>query len=189
MVVSNLSPRIGAQHPFGTDTHYRRAGSPRVLRGVSALFGLLVVGGGCDAAQDSTPGSLSVAVLSPPPASVRQEESRMLMTVGARRFAVTLSDNAAARTFAAQLPLTLDMGELNGNEKHAELPTPLPAKASRPGTIREGDLMLYGADTLVVFYATFTSSYSYTRLGRVDDPAGLSQALGPGAVRVLFSKD
>jgi hypothetical protein len=49
--------------------------------------------------------------------------------------------------------------------------------------------MLYGADTLVVFYSTFDSSYSYTRLGRVNDPAGLAQALGRRGVRVVFSKD
>jgi hypothetical protein len=113
----------------------------------------------------------------------------MWMTVGDHRFAITLTDNAAARAFAAQLPLRLDMRELNGNEKHAELPTALPANASRPGTIRNGDLMLYGTKTLVVFYATFNSSYSYTRLGRVDDPAGLSQALGRRSVRVVFSSD
>ena len=113
----------------------------------------------------------------------------MWMTIGERRFAITLSDNAAARAFAAHLPLTLDMSELNGNEKHGELPKALPANTIRPETIRNGDLMLYGSDTLVVFYLTFNSSYSYTRLGRVDDPDGLSQALGPGGVRVLFSKD
>jgi hypothetical protein len=113
----------------------------------------------------------------------------MWMTVGERRFAITLADNAAARAFVAQLPLTLNMSELNGNEKHADLPKALPANASRPGTIRNGDLMLYGTDTLVVFYLTFNSSYAYTRLGRVDDPAGLAQALGPGGVRVVFSKD
>ena len=77
----------------------------------------------------------------------------MWMTVGERRFAITLSDNAAARAFAGQLPLTLDMSELNGNEKHAELREALPADASRPGTIQNGDLMLYGTNTLVVFYA------------------------------------
>ena len=103
----------------------------------------------------------------------------MWMTAGEHRFAITLTDNAAARAFAAQLPLTLEMSELNGNEKHAELPKPLPAHASRPGTTRSGDLMLYGADTLVVFYLTFQSSYSYTRLGRVDDPSELPRALGP----------
>ena len=133
------------------------------------LFSLLVPGAGAVSAQP--------------------EELRMWMTVGERRFAVTLTDNAAAHAFAAQLPLTLDMSELNGNEKHADLPKPLPANASRPGTIRNGDLMLYGADTLVVFYLTFQSSYSYTRLGRVDDPSDLARTLGPRGVRVLFSKD
>ena len=111
----------------------------------------------------------------------------MWMTVGERRFAITLTDSPAARAFAAQLPLTLDMAELNGNEKHVDLPKALPTNASRPGTIRSGDLMLYGSDTLVVFYLTFDSSYSYTRLGRVDDPAGLAQALGRRSVRVVFS--
>ena len=133
------------------------------------LFSLLVPGAGAVSAQP--------------------EDLRMWMTVGERRFAVTLSDNAAAHAFAALLPLTLDMSELNGNEKHANLPKPLPANASRPGTIRNGDLMLYGADTLVVFYLTFQSSYSYTRLGRVDDPSDLARTLGPRGVRVLFSKD
>ncbi len=113
----------------------------------------------------------------------------MWMSVGERRFAITLADNAAARAFSAQLPLTLNMAELNGNEKYASLPKALPAKASRPGTIRDGDLMLYGADTLVVFYLTFDSSYSYTRLGRIDDPAGLAAALGKRDVRIVFSKD
>ncbi|MDX6008300.1 cyclophilin-like fold protein [Cupriavidus necator] len=113
----------------------------------------------------------------------------MWMTVNERRFAITLADSAAARAFAALLPLTLDMSELNGNEKYVSLPQALPTNASRPGTIRNGDLMLYGSDTLVVFYLTFDSSYSYTRLGRVDNAAGLAQALGRDGVRVVFTQD
>ena len=113
----------------------------------------------------------------------------MWMTIGERRFSITLEDNEAARGFAALLPLTLEMPDLNGNEKHVKLPKALPAKASRPGTIRNGDLMLWGADTLVVFYLTFTSPYAYTRLGRVDDPAALPQVLGPGQVRIVFTKN
>jgi hypothetical protein len=155
------------------------------LRVLLALFAVV----GCEARQDSPSGAPAVTAADASPASMRQEESRMWMTVGERRFAITLTDNAAASAFAAQLPLTLDMSELNGNEKHADLPKPLPANANRPGTIRNGDLMLYGADTLVVFYLTFQSSYSYTRLGRVDDPTDLPQALGPRGVRVLFSRD
>jgi hypothetical protein len=134
-------------------------------------------------------GLLAIAVTEAAPASGKAEESRMWLTVGERRFALTLTDNAAARAFAALLPLTLEMSDLNRNEKHASLPKALPTDASRPGTIRNGDLMLYGKDTLVVFYLTFDSSYSYTRLGRVNDPAGLAHALGASAVRVTFSKD
>ena len=112
----------------------------------------------------------------------------MWMTVGKHRFAITLADTDAARAFAALFPLTLDMAELNGNEKHADLSQALPTAASRPGTIYNGDLMLYGSKTVVVFYKTFRSSYSYTRLGRVDDPSDLAQALGSRGIRVVFSR-
>lgn len=109
------------------------------------------------------------------------------MRVGERRFAVTLADNEVARAFAAQLPLTLDMPDLNGNEKHAKLPSALVEGAVKPGTIHAGDLMLWGADTLVVFYLTFESTYSYTRLGAIENPGALAQVLGGGTASVTFS--
>jgi hypothetical protein len=151
-----------------------------------ALLGLLTLGA-CEAGQAATPALRAEVATAAAPPTARPEESRMWMTVGERRFAITLADNAAARAFAAQLPLTLDMSELNGNEKHADLPSALPAKASRPRSIRIGDLMLYGTNTVVVFYETFDSSYAYTRLGHVDEPADLPQALGRRGVRVVFS--
>jgi hypothetical protein len=159
-----------------------------ILRGLTMLASLLGLQG-CGAGKHSTSRPPAVVAADGAPASTRSEESRMWMTVGERRLAITLTDNAAARAFAAHLPLTLDMIELNGNEKHASLPRALPAAASRPGTIRNGDIMLYGTDTLVVFYLTFDSSYSYTRLGRVEEPANLAEALGRSSVRAVFSKD
>ncbi|RYF73731.1 MAG: hypothetical protein EOO29_26265 [Comamonadaceae bacterium] len=111
----------------------------------------------------------------------------MWMTVGERRFALTLADTDAARAFAARLPLALAMTDLNANEKKFDLPDALPSSPSRPGTIRNGDLMLYGANTVVLFYLTFDSPYAYTRLGRVDDPSGLAHVLGKGSVQVGFS--
>lgn len=114
----------------------------------------------------------------------------MWMTInGTHRFAVALEDSPSARAFAQLLPLTLNMPDLNGNEKHARLPQSLPTDAARPGTIRAGDVMLYGSDTLVVFYKTFASSYSYTRIGRVAPVDGLVQALGPGSARIGFALD
>lgn len=159
----------------------------RGLRDLGLVFGLLLLGG-CEAGQPSAPTPANVAAENVDMAAQQTEESRMWMTVGERRFAITLTDGPAARAFAAQLPLTLDMADLNGNEKHAELPQALPVSASRAGTIHGGDLMLYGTTTLVVFYVTFDSSYSYTRLGRADDPESLAQALGQRAARISFSK-
>ena len=188
MTICSLSARIVDQRFPASKIERCRARSLRALRGLSLLFGLLVLGG-CEAGQPSTSGSPAVAAADVSSLSVKPEESRMWMTVGERRFAITLADNETARALAALLPLTLDMSEHNGNEKYASLPQRLPTNASRPGTIRNGDLMLYGSDTLVVFYLTFNSSYSYTRLGRVDDSAGLAQALGQRGVRVVFSKN
>jgi hypothetical protein len=49
--------------------------------------------------------------------------------------------------------------------------------------------MLYGSDTLVVFYETFPSSYSYTRIGRLTKVEGLVEALGTGSQRIGFEVD
>lgn len=112
----------------------------------------------------------------------------ILVTVGAAVFPATLEDNPTAREFAARLPLTLRMDEMNGNEKYAYLDSDLPSAASRPGTIHAGDLMLYGTNCVVLFYTSFASSYSYIRIGRVNDPSELPDALGAGDVTVVFRR-
>lgn len=116
------------------------------------------------------------------------EKTMITATVGGKSFTLVLEDNAAARALAARLPLRLRMSELNGNEKYFSLDAPLPTQSERPGRIRAGDFMLYGDNCLVLFYGTFSSAYSYTRLGRAADSEGLSQALGDGDgdVTVLF---
>lgn len=110
----------------------------------------------------------------------------MMIRVGSASFTATLADNTAANTFVALLPMTVRMNEMNGNEKYYNLPQNLPTDAFRPGTIRTGDLLLYGSSTVVLFYESFSSSYSYTRLGQVDNPSGLAAALGRGDATVTF---
>jgi hypothetical protein len=125
-------------------------------------------------------GKIHVAIHAP------MASDTLTIRVHSRVFAATLLDTEAAQAFKALLPLTLSMMELNGNEKYGDLPRSLPVSASNPGTIRSGDLMLYGSKTLVLFYKTFATPYSYTKLGAIQDTAGLASALGAGNASLVF---
>jgi hypothetical protein len=188
MTMICLSAPICELRTFALAIGHGRVWGLRGLRWLGLLYGMLLLGG-YEARQHPASGSHETAAKDAASESLISEKSRMWMNVGEHRFAITLTDSDTARAFARLLPLTLEMSDLNSNEKFASLPDALPTHASTPGTLRNGDLMLYGTDTLVVFYLTFNSSYSYTRLGRVDDPVGLSQALGRRDVRVVFSHD
>ena len=110
--------------------------------------------------------------------------------VGDNTFFAILEDNATAQAFRELCPLTINMSELNGNEKYHYLDTTLPTHASCPGTINAGDIMLYGSSCVVVFYKTFTTTYSYTKIGHiVDSSQSLPQALGDGDVTMSFGHD
>lgn len=127
-----------------------------------------------DTAEDTTPEQAA-------------SEIAITLTVNGQTFSAMLLDNETAHQLAEQFPLTLNMSELNGNEKYFYMDRELPTDTYQPGQISAGDLMLYGNNCLVLFYESFSSGYSYTRLGRVDDPAGLAEALGAGSVEVAFS--
>jgi hypothetical protein len=107
--------------------------------------------------------------------------------VGSESFPATLADNDTARAFLGRLPLTLAMSDVNSNEKAFDFSDALPSNPVNPGRVHNGDLMLYGSRTLVLFYESFSTQYTYTRIGQVDDPANLADALGSGDVEVIFS--
>lgn len=112
--------------------------------------------------------------------------SKIIIKIGSGTFSATLLNNATATAFKAMLPMTINMSDLNSNEKFYDFPTNLPVNASNPSTIQKGDLMIYGSNTFVLFYKTFSTSYSYTKLGRIDDTTELSAALGNKNVSITF---
>ena len=119
----------------------------------------------------------------------QQEESAMVIkiTVGGKVFSADIEANETGRAFLAKLPLTLDMSELNGNEKYC-YGVSLPRADKYFGTIAAGDLMLYSGNCIVLFYGS-AGGYSYTRIGQLQSVEGLSAALGSGSVKVTFSKE
>ena len=109
------------------------------------------------------------------------------MTIGGSEHQLWLENSATARAFAAMLPLSTEMSELNGNEKYVYLDTALPASPQRVRRVSAGDVMLYGSSCLVVFYKSFDTPFSYTRIGRVADPDALAGLERAGAVSVQFA--
>lgn len=149
----------------------------------------------CGVSKSSAPVATSAAVSSASPEtadsiSTEETEGKALQNleilVGDTTFTAQMADTEAARQLAECLPLELDMQELNGNEKYSYLSQALSTNASCPDSIHTGDLMLFGSDCLVLFYKDFSTSYSYTPIGKLDNPQGLSAALGRGDVTLTF---
>ena len=113
-------------------------------------------------------------------------KNQMIIKIGPKVFTATFAEYPTATAFKAMLPLTLNLADLNENEKVVRLPDKLPTNDSNPGRIQAGDLMIWSSQSLVLFYKSFPTSYSYTRVGLINDIAGLSAAVGSGNVTITF---
>ena len=121
--------------------------------------------------------------------NIPMANSKIKIKVNSQTFTATLLDNKSVKAFKEMFPLTMKMTDLNGNEKYFDLPNSLPTNSYNPQTIKTGDLMLYGSKTFVLFYKTFSTPYSYTKLGSLDEVTDLTNALGSGNVTVTFELD
>ena len=133
------------------------------------------------------------AASSQPAASSSENESvedtamKMKIEVNGSLFTATLADNAASDALADWVeegPVTLELSDYAGFEKVGPLGRSLPASDSQT-TTHAGDIVLYQGDQIVLFYGS--NSWSYTRLGRIDDLTGWEDALGGGDVTITLS--
>ena len=102
-------------------------------------------------------------------------------------FTATLEDNETARELVNRLPLNIEMNELNGNEKYYYFSTNFQVEPKRVNKINAGDIMMFGNNCLVIFYESFNTSYSYTRIGHISNTQNLKEDLGTGSVIVTFN--
>lgn len=101
------------------------------------------------------------------------------------KYIANLESNETAQAFVSKLPQSFEMNELNGNEKYVYMNNPFPTNPANPKQIIAGDIMLYGEDCLVIFYKSFETSYSYTKIGHIDNLPDL----GEGKVTIKFEKE
>ena len=112
---------------------------------------------------------------------------KMKIEVNGSLFTATLADNAAVDAlvdWVEEGPVTLELSDYAGFEKVGPLGRSLPASDSQTIT-HAGDIVLYQGDQIVLFYGS--NSWSYTRLGRIDDLTGWEDALGGGDVTITLS--
>ena len=95
--------------------------------------------------------------------------SNIKVIVDGKKYNAKIEENETAQSLVNMLPLELNMSELNGNEKYIYLDKTLPTNSYSPKHIEIGDIMLYGNDCLVVFYKSFDTPYSYTKIGHIEN--------------------
>ena len=109
--------------------------------------------------------------------------------IGGQTFQAALEDNPTVEEFIKQLPLEIELEELNGNEKFYHFNERFSTSDIKPKMIHTGDLMLYSGSYFVLFYKDFDTNYSYTRLGKIENVEGLLEAVGESNIRVKINSN
>lgn len=105
---------------------------------------------------------------------------KISITINGKTLIATLEQTAAARAFAALLPMTLNLEDYNGTEKISTLAKRLDTKGAPEGyTPKTGDLAYYAPwGNMCIFYRGFRYSPSLIRLGTIEGDLTLLQQPG-----------
>lgn len=122
---------------------------------------------------------------------MKQEEiiKNISVTIDWKKYIAELENNEIAQSFYKDFLVDSAaeflMEELNWNEKYVYLQAwNLPTNSKVPEKIEAWDIMLYWSNCIVIFYKSFTTSYSYTKIGHISNLGELWDA----DVKVVFSK-
>ena len=117
----------------------------------------------------------------------KKSEMKMNVQIGEKSFTATLEENAAVQEFVEMMkegPVTINMDDYSGFEKVGSLGKSL-TTSNQQTTTTAGDIVLYSGNQIVMFYGS--NSWSYTRIGRIDNLSGWEEALGSGSITAVFS--
>lgn len=102
---------------------------------------------------------------------------RVNFNINGNIYEAILEDTATTSALLEMLPLEISMTDLNNNEKYSNLSKALPKNEYYPGKIEAGDIMLYGSDTLVIFYENANNNYAYTKIGKITKTSSFQEDL------------
>lgn len=110
--------------------------------------------------------------------------SDIKVSINDKFYTLKLENNKTVEEFINLLSKEFTMNELNGNEKYVYIDNSLPTNSYNPKHIEKGDVMLFGDNCLVIFYKSFDTPYSYTKIGHIDN----LDDLGNGSITAKFEK-
>ena len=116
-----------------------------------------------------------------------QTDMKMNVQVGDYTFTATLENNTAVEELVDMMkegPVTISMDDYSGFEKVGSLGRSLTTSNSQT-TTDAGDIVLYNGNNIVMFYGS--NSWSYTRIGKIDDLTDWNKALGSGSITAVFT--
>lgn len=126
-------------------------------------------------------------VVQPGPGQM-EDSMQIRIRAGERTLAARLEDNAAARDFAALLPLELTLKDYASTEKIAHLPRKLSVDGAPEGVDPAvGDIAYYAPwGNLAIYYSDFGYSRGLVRLGRIESGANqLASLEGPVTIEAV----
>ena len=94
---------------------------------------------------------------------------KVYIDINNKKLEIDLENNSTVSALVKMLPLNLSMSDLNSNEKYVYLDESLPTNTYSPKHIEAGDVMLFGNNCLVIFYESFDTSYSYSKIGHINN--------------------
>ena len=116
-----------------------------------------------------------------------ENEMKMNVQIGDYTFTATLEQNQAVKELVEMMqegPVTIEMSDYSGFEKVGPLGKGLTTD-NHQTTTTEGDIVLYSGNQIVIFYGS--NSWSYTRIGKIDDLTNWKKALGSGDITAVFT--
>lgn len=90
----------------------------------------------------------------------------------------------AAENFLTQLPLDIEMTDLNENEKRGYTYFKMATEARKLGKIEIGDILISGDSYIIIATKTFKSNQKYTKLGHIQNLGDVPK----GTIKVFISK-
>lgn len=117
-------------------------------------------------------------------------ETELRMKIGTTPVDVEWEENESVEALEGLCkngPLTIQMSMYGGFEQVGSIGQNLPSADSQM-TTQAGDVVLYAADQIVVFYGS--NSWAYTKLGHIADKSSqeLEELLGSGDVSITFER-